>query len=580
MDKKTLKNIIDVASGKKRAQLCVRNCNVVDVFNREVFSSDVYIQDGFFAGFGGPSFPEAESVFDANGRYMVPGFIDSHLHIESSHVSPVEYSALVIPCGTTSVIADPHEICNVAGLEGLDFMLSASEGLPLSVFLQFPSCVPCTPFEHAGAVLKADSIAKRITHERIRGLGELMDFVGVGNADSDILDKLMVCKGAGKIIDGHSPGLSGSSLDAYSASGVRTDHECSTVEELHDRIRRGMYVLVRQGTVCHDLVNLIGGVNSNNSQYCLFCTDDCQAKTMIETGHIDNNVRLAIHEGLDPITAICMATINAARCFNLDDRGAIAPGLKADFLLVSSLDENMWVEEVFTSGVHVASDKRYLVEKKPYDLPQSVRSSMNVREPSLDDLKLRINSKKAVTIDIIPGSVLTRKGLCDVETDEDGLWVRDCQDVVKVAVFERHHGTGNVGLGLLRGFGLKGGAVATTVSHDSHNLIVAGDDDEDMLLAVRTLCEIGGGMTVVKDGKVLETVRHEIAGLMTTMDANEVAYRLSSIQRTAREKLSIREDVDPFMTLCFMSLIVIPEVKINDSGLFDVNSFSFIPIEG
>ena len=579
MDKKTLKHIIDVAAGRKPADLCIKNVDVVDVYNKEVFRSNVYVASGYIAGFGADDFPAALTTVDATGKYMTPGFIDSHLHIESSHLSPCEYSRLVVPCGTTTVVADPHEICNVCGTAGLDYMLKASEKLPLSIYYQFPSCVPCTPFEHSGAVLKADSVAKRIDNPRVMGLGELMDFYGVKNADLDILDKLIVCKNAGKIIDGHSPGLSGTGLDAYSASGVKNDHECANAQELKDRIRRGMYVLVRQGTVCHDLVNLLKGVNANNAQWCLFCTDDCQAKTMLETGHIDNNVRMAIEEGLDPISAICMATINAATCFHMTDRGAIAPGMRADFLLVSSLDKNMKVEDVYTAGNHVASNKKYLVETKHIQPPKSVSGRMKIKNLALENFALKLKSDKVVTIDVIPGSVVTAKGCAEIKRDENGFWRPDDQDICKVAVLERHHGTGNVGLGLFSGFGLKGGAVATTVAHDSHNCIVAGDNDADMLLAVQTLVELGGGMAVVKGGKVLDSVQHEIAGLMTDIDGETVAKKLANIQNTAREQLCIHDDVDPFMTLCFMSLIVIPEIKITDTGLFDVIKYKFIPVE-
>lgn len=573
MNKRTLKKIIDVASGRKPADLCVKNCKVVDVFNKEIFQSDVYITDGFFAGFGGESFPKALKTVDAKGRYMTPGFIDSHLHIESSHLSPSEYSKQIIPHGTTTIIADPHEICNVSGLAGLDYMLKSSEDLPVSVFYQFPSCVPCTPFEHAGAVLKADSVAKRINNPRVLGLGELMNFVGVDNADSEILDKLMVCRNAGKIVDGHSPGLSGSGLDAYSASGVKNDHECTTVGELKDRIRRGMYVLLRQGTVCHDLLNLLKGVNEKNAQWCMFCTDDCRETT------IDNNVRMSIAAGVKPVTAICMATINSATCFHFTDRGAIAPGMRADFLLLSSLDENLKVEEVYSAGNHVASKGKYLVETEHVAPPKAVSGCMNIKGLSVKSFELNLKSDEVVTININPGSIVTTKGTAKVVRDKKGNWVRNSEDICKVAVFERHHGTGNVGLGLLKGFGLKGGAVATTVAHDSHNCIVAGDNDKDMYLAVKTLIKLGGGMVVVKDGKVLSSLQLEIAGLMTDLDGKIVAKNLSDIEKAARKSLHINQDVDPFMTLCFMSLIVIPEVKITDTGLFDVNKFKFIPVE-
>lgn len=577
MDKKQLRHMIDVASGREPADLCVTNCKVVDVFNRRVFESDVYIADGYFTGFGGPDFSKALRTVDAQGLYMAPGFIDGHLHIESSHVSPAEYSRLVIPCGTTTVIADPHEIVNVCGVDGLDYMLEASEGLPLSVFLQFPSCVPCTPYENSGARLGADDIRSRIGNPRILGLGEMMDFVGVCNADDGVLDKIMVAKEAGKIIDGHYLGRL-TSLDAYSCAGIANDHECADAEALRERTKRGMYVLMRQSTVCHDLLNLLKGVDDSNADLCLMCTDDCQAKTMVEIGHIDNNIRMAIGEGIDPITAIRMATINAATCFNLRDRGAITPGRRADFVLLSSLDKDMKVMEVYTLGNHVASERRYLAEPVHTSI-EKVSARMNVKDAAKERFALPFKGNRARTVKIIPGSVVTREGAVNIQTDDSGCWKRTDDDVVKVAVVERHNGTGNIGLGLLEGFGLRGGAVATTVAHDSHNLIVAGDSDSDMALAVQELVRIGGGMTVIKDGKVIESVQHEIAGLMTDLPGEVVVQKLAHIQETARGELGIHDDVDPFMTLCFMSLPVIPELKVTDMGLFRLRDYSFVPVE-
>ncbi|MCR4677063.1 MAG: adenine deaminase [Sphaerochaetaceae bacterium] len=580
MEKNELKNLIDAASGRIQSDLCIKNCKVVDVFNKEVFESDVYVYDGKFVGFGSRSvnFPEAKETFDAKGMYMAPGFIDCHVHIESSHVSPPEFSKLVVPCGTTTVVADPHEICNVCGLDGMDYMLDSSEGLPLSVFLQFPSCVPCTTFENAGAILKADAIASRIGHKRVLGLGELMDYPGVANADSDVLDKMVVALKAKKVIDGHAPDVAGEKLDAYAVGNILTDHECATGEELKDKIRRGMYVLLRQGTVCHDLLNLLKGVSVKNEERCLFCTDDCMAKTILENGHIDNNVRMAVNAGMDPITAICVATLNASNCYNLKDRGAIAPGRRADFVLFKDLKDIRPVE-VYTEGNHVASHGEYLAGVKPFKTPEAVLGHMDVKGVSEKSFDLKLNSKKAHAIKVIPGSVVTGNSIVDVETDEKGNWKRTDQDVVKISVVERHHGTGNVGLALYEGFGLKGGAIATSVGHDSHNITVAGDSSRDMNAAVQELIRIGGGMAVAKEGKVLYSVPHEIAGLMADKPAREVSDELTEILQIARRELHIRDEVDPFMTLCFMSLPVIPELKITDCGLFDVVQFKFIPVE-
>jgi len=577
MDKRSLIRLLDVADGRMAADLRITNCHVVDVFNKEIFDSDVYIVDGMIAGYGSDDFPEAAKVIDGEGRYLVPGFIDSHLHIESSHVSPAEYSRLVVPCGTTTVVADPHEIVNVCGLDGFDYMMEASENLPLSVFLQVPSCVPCTPFENAGAVIGAKDIASRIDHPRTLGLGEMMDFVGVCRGKDDVMDKLLVAKEHHKIIDGHYLGFA-RSLDTYCAAGIANDHECSTGKDLRERIRRGMYVLLRQGTACHDLLNLLKGVDSGNMSRCLMCTDDCAAKTILEIGHIDNNVRMAIDAGVNPIDAICMATINAANCFRLDDRGAIAPGRRADLLLLSSMDPHFTVDDVFIAGRHVASRKQYLADT-PHAPIDKVSGRMHVKDFSEKKLELKLTSNHVRIMEIQPGSVVTKRRAAIVDLDRDGVWHRNDEDIIKIAVVERHNGTGNVGIGLIKGFGLKGGAVATSIAHDSHNIIVAGDNDPDMALAVEELVRLGGGMTVVKGGSVIESVQHEIAGLMTDLPGEVVAQKLSSIISTARSELSIAGGVDPFMTLCFMSLVVIPELKITDMGLFSLEKYDFVPVE-
>lgn len=577
MDRNTLKKTIDVAAGRKAADLCIRNCRVVDVFNQEIFDSDVYIVDGMIAGFGNDRFPAALEEYDAGGRYLVPGLIDSHVHIESSHLSPAEFSAKVVPHGTTTIIADPHEICNVCGLDGFDYMLRASENIALQVFMQFPSCVPCTPFENAGAVLKAPEVASRIDDPRVPGLGELMDYVGVCEGNDDVLDKIMVARNKGKIIDGHSPAVLGTALDAYAVSGVRNDHESATVTDLKERIKRGIYVLLRQGTVCRDLLNLLPGVNDRNLRFCLFCTDDRQAASLIEEGHIDNNVRLAVSAGLDPLKAITMATINAAECFGLTDRGAVAPGRRADLILCSDLND-FHAERVWIGGKVSAENGEYTANDIHLE-PENVSGRMHVKDFSAERLKLRLKSDMVRTIKLIPHSVVTETGQAKVNLDENGCWVRNEDDIVKIAVVERHKGTGNVGLGLLQGFGLKGGAVATSVAHDSHNIIVAGDSDTDMEAAVNRLIEMGGGMAIAKDGKILDSLEHEIAGLMTDKPGEWVADRLRDLDRIARKELNISETADPFMTPCFMALPVIPDLKITDMGLFDVKKFSHVPVE-
>ncbi|MCR4656602.1 MAG: adenine deaminase [Lachnospiraceae bacterium] len=576
-DKEKLKHVINVAAGREEADLCIKNCRVIDVFNQEIFPSDVYITKGVIAGFGGASFKRAQSEYDADGKYLAPGLIDGHVHIESSHLSPAAFSKQVVPHGTTTVIADPHEICNVCGLDGFDYMLKASENIALQVFLQFPSCVPCTPFENSGAILNASEIHMRIGESRVRGLGELMDFVGVCAAKDEILDKIMEAKKAGKVIDGHCPGLQGPMLDAYSCVGILNDHECSDPKELRETIRRGIYVLLREGTVCRDLLRLLPGVDSKNYRFCLFCTDDRQTISLIEDGHIDNNVRLSVSEGIDPITAITMGTINAAECFGLRDRGAIAPGRRADLILFKDL-QDFRPDEVWIGGSLAAYHGKYLAEDVHVD-PENVSGRMNVKDFSEERLALPLKSGKVKTINLLPYSVVTKAGSASVALDEHGCWVRDDKDIVKIAVIERHHGTGNIGLGLLSGFGLKGGALATSVAHDSHNIIVAGDNDKDMAVAVEKLIKMGGGMSVAKNGRIIDSLSHEIAGLMTDGSGEYVAERLKELDALARRELCINETADPFMTLCFMALPVIPELKLTDMGLFDVEAFCHVPIE-
>ncbi|EID85398.1 adenine deaminase [Treponema sp. JC4] len=577
MEKKELKKLIETATGKVSADLCIKNAKIVDVFTRNVFEGDIFISDGYIAGFGGYNYPPVKEVFDAKGSYIAPGLIDAHVHIESSHLCPAEFSRLVVPHGTTTVVADPHEICNVCGLDGLDYMLKASEKLALKVFIQFPSCVPATPFENSGAELGAEEIASRIENPRILALGEFMNYVGVCNADEEILDKIMAARKAGKYFDGHSPSLFGNWLDAYIAAGAINDHECSTPEEALERLKRGMYVMLREGTACNDLEKLLPIVNDNNSHLCMFCTDDRQPSSIVNDGHIDNNVRLAIKNGLNPITALTMATLNAANCYGLKDRGAVAPGRLADLILFDDLND-FKVRKVWASGKLVSDEGKYLASDLVVK-PEKVSGKMNVKNFSRERLALKLESDRARAIKIIPHSIVTEDAEVKVSRDKDGFWQRNSDDVVKIAVVERHKGTGNVGLGLIQGFGLKGGAMAMTIAHDSHNIIVIGDSDEDMEAAVNCLIEIGGGMAIAKEGKILSSFQHEIAGLMCTKPAYEVAEKIKEMKEIVKNQLHISSEIAPFMTLCFMALPVIPALKITDMGLFDVTQFKHVSVE-
>ncbi|MGL6174772.1 MAG: adenine deaminase [Cellulosilyticaceae bacterium] len=575
MEKQQLKKLIEVAAGKVPADLVIKNCKVVDVYTARIIEGDIALSDGMIAGVG--SYSGYEEI-DANGQYAAPGFIDSHIHIESSYVSPEELGRLVVPHGTTTIIADPHEIANVCGLQGVDYMIEAAKGTALDIKMMLPSCVPATPFEHAGAVIDAEAMKEPIKRADILGLGEFMNFPGVVEGHDEVLEKLLVAKKEGKVIDGHSPGLTGNALNAYAAARIRTDHECDTVEEMLDRISRGIYVLLRQGSACHNLKKLLPGLTPLNSRRCLLCADDCQPKTILSVGHLDNHLRMCKTEGIDPIIALQMASLNAAECFGLTDRGAIAPGLRADIVLMKDL-EAFEVTRVLIEGKQVAVDGQYTLPMTRHDISPT-KGSFKVKDFSVERLRLPIHSEKAHVIKILPGGVVTSKQVVSIKRDEKDAFVYDPSvDVAKVAVVERHQGTGNVAVALLEGYGIKEGAVALSIAHDSHNIIVVGVNDRDMAFAVEELIKQDGGIIVVKDQTILESMPMPIGGLMSDQSGEWVQEKLTQIHKVAHESLQISQEVEPVMTLCFMSLPVIPELKLTDMGLFDVTQFKFIPIE-
>ncbi|MEG1858142.1 MAG: adenine deaminase [Pseudoflavonifractor sp.] len=575
MQKEQLKKLIDIAAGRIKADVVIRNCKIVDVYAGEIIEGDIALADGFIAGIGTY---EGVVEYDGAGRYAAPGFIDSHIHIESSYVSPEELGKLLVPHGGTTIIADPHEIVNVCGLDGLAYMRHAAQNTALSVQFMLPSCVPATPFENSGARIDAADMESPMQYEDVIGLGEFMDFPGVIGGNDGILEKLLVARDAGKLIDGHSPGVSGNPLNAYAAAHIHTDHECATVEELRERIARGMYVLLRQGSACHDLETLLKGVTPENSRRCLLCSDDRQPKTILSEGHLDDHLRICVANGIDPITALRMATLNAAECFRLYDRGAIAPGLRADIVLFDTL-KDFRVSQVFIEGKCAAKDGVYLPEVSIYPI-DSVKGHFHVKDFSKEKLKLKLSSSRVNVIDILPGSVVTAKAVCQVDRDGDGAFVYNPNaPIAKVAVVERHHNTGNVAVALLRNYGIQHGAVALSVAHDSHNIITVGVSDEDMELAVNALVAQNGGIVLVRDGVVIEAMPMPIGGIMSDQTGEWVDKKLTAIHETAYEKLGISRAVEPVMTLCFMSLAVIPELKLTDKGLFDVTKFEFIPVE-
>ncbi len=575
MEKPMLKKLIEVAAGKMPADTVIRNCKVTDVFNSEIIEGDIALCDGLIAGIG--SYKGLHEIH-ADGLYAAPGLIDSHIHIESSFLSPEEFGRLAVPRGTTTLIADPHEIANVCGLKGLNYMIEASKKTVLDIQWMLPSCVPATLFEHAGAVIDAAAMAEPFARGEILGLGEFMDFPGVVGARDDCLEKLLAAKLQGKVIDGHSPGIQDKALNAYAAARIRTDHECSTVEEMLDRISRGMYVLLRQGSACRNLRELLKGVTSRNSRRCLLCTDDCQPRTLMADGHMDHHLRLCVEEGLDPLTALQMASLNAAECYGLQDRGAIAPGLRADIVLFDNL-KDFNAQRVWIGGREAASAGKYILPVHPYD-PSETKGSFHVKDFTVEKLRLPIASDRAHVIRIIPGGVVTAKEIADIQRDHKGDFVRDStKDIVKIAVVERHQNTGNVAVALLAGYGIRKGAVALSIAHDSHNIMAVGVDDEDMAFAVRALIRQGGGIVLAEGRRIVESMPLPIAGLMSDQSGEWVDKKLTQIHQAAHDVLGVSRDVEPMMTLCFMALPVIPEIKLTDMGLFDVAKFEFIPIE-
>ena len=576
MDKRTLSRMIDAAMHRIPADLVIYNCNVVDVYTGTVRKDSIAITDGHIVGFGDDY--RGQEEYDAKGAYASPGLIDAHIHIESSYTSPEEFGRMVVPCGTTTVIADPHEIVNVYGLEGFNYMIRAAEKTELSVRYMIPSCVPATPLEDSGAIVNAFDMQWPMGDRHVPGLGEFMNYPGVINKDEEALNKILVAQNMHKVIDGHSPALTGAELNAYSAAGIKTDHECSTIKEMEERLQRGMYVQLRDGSACHDLQYLIPAITPFNYKRCLLCSDDRQPKTIFEDGHIDNHLRMLIEAGIDPVMAVCMASLNAAECYKLEDRGAIAPGKRADIVLFNNLEE-FRAQAVFIEGKKVAENGIYLPS---YDKAAifSVRGSMHVKPFTVDQLKMHLNSDRVKAIEIVKDGVTTKSAVVTVKRDEDGDFVFDpTQPVAKIAVLERHHNTGKIGLGLLKDYGIQRGAVALSVAHDSHNIICVGVSNEEMYAAAQALIEQEGGFVLVENGEVIASLPLPIAGLMSDLPGEEVARHLKTLHETAYERLGVSHEVEPVMTLCFMSLLVIPDLKITTRGLFDVKKFDFVPPE-
>ncbi|MGY6766644.1 adenine deaminase [Ligilactobacillus salivarius] len=576
MEKQKLIKLIDVAAGRKKADLVLKNAKIVDVFQAKILIGDIAISDGYIAGIGG----SYQGVEERNytGKYVAPGFIEAHIHIESSYVSPEEFSRVFIPRGTTTILADPHEIVNVAGLKGLDYMVNAAKNAKMDIRYMMPPCVPATNFETSGADLYADDMEDALKTGEVDGLAELMNFPGVINADDKMIDEILMAKKYGARIDGHAPQVVGKDLNAYIAAGPANDHECSTLEEAEERLARGMYLLLREGSVTQDLRKLLPIVNTANSRRCLLSGDDVQAKTAINKGHLDNSIRICIDEGLNPITAIQMVTLNPAEYCGLNDRGAIAPGRRADMVVFESL-EDFTVEETYILGEKLSQGNKYLGEVNYYPI-DSVESSMHVKDFTREKLQLHLNSDKVRAIGVVPGEVLTTEEHVTVKRDGDGNFVyNDQEDVTKIVVVERHHNTGNVNVNLLSGYGIKAGAIAISIGHDSHNIIATGTNDDDIFMAVNELIKQEGGAVVVKDEKVISRMELKIAGLMCNLPAEKMIAQQDALDEAVHEELGVPDNVNPVMTLSFIPLAVIPKLKITDKGLVDVEKNAFVSNE-
>jgi adenine deaminase len=569
-----LQKRIGVASKREPADIVITNGKIIDVFNLAIIEADIAIVDGYIVGIGDY---QGKQVIDAQQKYISPSFIDAHVHIESSMVTPTEFAKVVLPHGVTSVVTDPHEIANVAGKDGISFMLSDSEHLPMDIFVMLPSSVPCTRFENAGATLHAQDLEPFFDHPRVLGLAEVMDYPAVLQGDDHMMNKLATTLQHRNHIDGHAAGLQHGAINVYRSAGISTDHECISAEEALDRIQRGMFVLIREGSSAKDLTSLISVVNEKNARRFAFCTDDKHLDDLIVEGSIDHNVRLAIQQGLDPLLAIQLASLNTAECFGLKQKGAVAPGYEADFLLFHDL-EHIKIDQVFKAGKLVAEHGKMietLHRKNP--ISPSITQTVHIQEIQTDQLQIPIKGIQANMIGIQPNSLVTKHLIADVDIT-DGHFVPSIEkDQLKIAVLERHHLTGNIGLGIVSGLGLTSGAIASTVAHDSHNLVVTGTNDADMVTAIHAIQRMNGGLVVVKNGKILASLTLDIAGLMSSLPFEEVNQNLSLLHQALRE-LGAPTHFHLFPTLSFLCLPVIPDIKLTDKGLFDVTTFQHIPV--
>lgn len=582
MNKNMLINQIKASTKAIKCDLVIKNITIIDVFNKDKFIDTIGIKDGYIVGIGEY---EGNEVLDGTGKFICPGLIDAHCHIESSLVTPYEYYKVALINGITSVVADPHEIANVLGTKGIDFMINSSKDIPFDMYFMLPSCVPGTDFENSGAVLLGKDLHKYYESSRILGLAEVMNFPAVVNCDETMINKLYDCLDNNKIIDGHGAGLSNMMVNTYRTANISTDHECITAEEAIEKIRRGMHVLIREGTAAKNLKDLLPAVNEHNSTRFSLCTDDKHIDDMIKSGSINTSIVTCIRHGLKPETAIQMATLNPSTLYKLNNKGAIAPGYVADFIILDDL-ENFKISKVYKNGNIVVSNGKLLDSSYNKVSPNlNIKNSIHLPELTEYSFNIDITNKSQLNvIEVIPNRLETNHLKINITDNmkiinNNRISFKQClnEDLLKVAVIERHKKTGNIGLGVLKGLKIKNGAVATTIAHDSHNIILAGTNDNDMLLAAKELEKIQGGIVIIKDGSVLVSISLEIAGLMTNRSYEDLLIDLEALDKAV---YSITPDIDfnLFLTLSFLSLPVIPDLKITDKGLFNVKEFKFIDI--
>ena len=557
--------IIEAASGRKKADLVLKNATYVNVFSNELCTCDIAVKNGLIVGLGSY---EGEREIDVTGKIVCPGFVDAHIHLESSLVSPTEFAKAVIRHGTTCVVTDPHEITNVMGTDGIDYMLQATEGLPVDVRFMLPSCVPCTPMDESGAILDYRAIDSFYDHPRVFGLAEMMNSYGVIHNDADVVSKIIAAQAHHKKIDGHAPSLVGKDLDTYVAAGVYSDHECSTKEDAIEKLKRGQFIMVREGTAARNLEALAPLLVPQYADRCMFCTDDKHPSDLLELGHIDYICREAINKyGVDPIIAVKVACHHASRYFLMNNRGAIAPGYLADFAIIDDF-ASFKVQMVIKEGSIVYRDGSVVDIPRPEIedyLSKRAHDTFHVGVLKPEDFE---DKRPRGVIGMVPGEIITTDAGYADKVDLDN-------DILRMAVIERHKNTHHIGLGYIKGYGLKSGAVATSISHDSHNIIVVGTNQEDMAFAANQIVAQHGGIIVVENGRITGNLVLEIAGLMSDSPVNEVNDALEQAKAAAFTQ-GVSRGIDPFMTLSFMSLPVIPVLRLTTRGVIDVNTQQYI----